>query len=831
MAAAKVLNAHHIRTHLVEKNSDFGGHAAQWACMATDQCNHCSACLSLEMVDQLNDMAHVSLYPDSQVTGIRRQNDGFRTIIQGPKQTQVDASDIILSTGFTPAMPPGLMKDRWTDSDRIITTEQLNIHLRDQTLDTILSAPNAPLKIGFIQCVGSRNRELGKDYCSQVCCQISMRHINKLLDIYAQPEISLFYIDLQTIGKQARSFFKEVSDQVNLIQGVPFEVFTDRDSGKISVISEDPKTGHRVLSHFNLLVLSVGLHQNRDIRKISDFTDVVPDRFGFLSTPSNGTDTRIWSAGTIEGPMDIQKAIHHGVHTANKVVESLKLNHKLRGTIAMIGDSDAALHLAEQLQIQGLNAFVLGFNGKSVSQKLFEHFNDVELHRVTGTAGQFEILFKADHKTYKKGADAIVVSPELMKVDLATGFDIPNHRVCSFDKFLELSGDDEFDQPSTIVFWLDYGGPQDKSSARKVLTKAISLARQGKIVTILMANMLVHGLDGQKMYDTARLLGIRFLRPEDPSEVQIESNEDGLNLVLKERTLGNLKLNLPCDCLVIPEKKMPHEHFSQIASALRVSLDSEGLLQSANVRHQWVKGPQNGIFYLGECRGECDTADLQIQTDLISSFIETIGTNPEPDAMCDITIDRTACKKCLTCYRTCPHGAVVLEDQTPLIVPESCFNCGLCIASCPALAIKSNPFADDKLMANIDQEKKIVVFACERSGALAANGVDLKDDIQVLTVPCVCRISRNIILKAIERNKKIILAGCHDQNCRSIKGSLKAESRVSWFSRLPGSIKEQVYWFPVAANESKRFELFLTENGFKQNAIRKKDSVSHAALN
>ena len=34
--------------------------------------------------------------------------------------------------------------------------------------------------IAFVQCVGSRNRALGHDYCSQVCCKVALRQAGKL---------------------------------------------------------------------------------------------------------------------------------------------------------------------------------------------------------------------------------------------------------------------------------------------------------------------------------------------------------------------------------------------------------------------------------------------------------------------------------------------------------------------------------------------------------------------------------------------------------------------------------------------------------------------------
>ncbi len=46
MAAAEILSKNGAKVHIVEKDSYLGGHAASWACMATETCQHCSACLT-----------------------------------------------------------------------------------------------------------------------------------------------------------------------------------------------------------------------------------------------------------------------------------------------------------------------------------------------------------------------------------------------------------------------------------------------------------------------------------------------------------------------------------------------------------------------------------------------------------------------------------------------------------------------------------------------------------------------------------------------------------------------------------------------------------------
>ena len=77
----------------------------------------------------------------------------------------------------------------------------------------------------------------------------------------------------------------------------------------------------------------------------------------------------------------------------------------------------------------------------------------------------------------------------------------------------------------------------------------------------------------------------------------------------------------------------------------------------------------------------------------------------------------------------------------------------------PVRAVEVIP---DKLFIQTQFEPDITIFACERSASLAFDqikGSQKYNNIRLKTVPCVCRIGENIILKTLERgSKKIIVA-------------------------------------------------------------------------
>ena len=143
-------------------------------------------------------------------------------------------------------------------------------------------------------------------------------------------------------------------------------------------------------------------------------------------------------------------------------------------------------------------------------------------------------------------------------------------------------------------------------------------------------------------------------------------------------------------------------------------------------------------------------------------------------------------------------------------MPDSCFSCHLCVSNCPAFAIESRTMANEQV-AGLTQKDRVTVFACERSAALAAGELSLPDHVQLIPIPCACRISSDIILKALLNGaSKVIISGCHPENCRSHEGDKMAADSVQKVMALPGVAPARVLWEPVAANEPRKFERMLS---------------------
>jgi heterodisulfide reductase subunit A len=203
-----------------------------------------------------------------------------------------------------------------------------------------------------------------------------------------------------------------------------------------------------------------------------------------------------------------------------------------------------------------------------------------------------------------------------------------------------------------------------------------------------------------------------------------------------------------------------------------------------------------------------DDADLTAELKSIMADLNFSG----PSLNTGVEINQKKCAQCLTCLRICPHQAIFLnEKERPEIVPDACFGCHLCVANCPALAIESTTCAPEQV-TELAKNGMVVVLACQRSAALAAGPLTLPDPIRLISVPCASRAGVNLILKLLlDGAVKVIVAGCHEGNCLSMKGTASAQKEVARLRNLPGITPDTVVWHSVAANETQRFARIISD--------------------
>lgn len=328
LTAAEELARNGVRVLLLEKGNQVGGHAVRWACMATERCQKCSACVAVDVKRRVLENPLVEVYTGGRLEGIEVEEAAVRAkvipvsengdapakgkeAIEGKPLREGltwEVEALFVAVGFEtfPADQKPML--RYQDLEAVITTEDLDRVILEDSIGSLPSAGSPNPRAAFLQCIGSRDREAGRDYCSQVCCKNSLRLAARLLHEKPEWAITVFYIDLQVFGKGFREFYRALEGRIRVVQGVPSEVLPSAEDNRVSLVFEEPATGELKTEAFDLVVLAVGMLPPQDADHLSGLLQVPLERRGFLRKTSGMNGSRFYTVGACRAPTDIPGA-------------------------------------------------------------------------------------------------------------------------------------------------------------------------------------------------------------------------------------------------------------------------------------------------------------------------------------------------------------------------------------------------------------------------------------------------------------------------------------------------------------------------------------------
>ncbi|MCK5350908.1 MAG: hypothetical protein KAJ25_16040, partial [Desulfobacula sp.] len=411
----------------------------------------------IEMADQVQKQKNVISHLNTIVETINKKNIGYEVILED--KTSFNVEKIIMATGFSPFNPVQINSFHYNEYKNVITTADLNTILQEETLSRYFNKKTDP-KIAFIQCVGSRNREQGRDYCSQVCCKISMRHANKLTHLFPESDITIFHMDLQVIGKEIRSLFNRLSKNIALVQGVPAEILEDSQTNMLTIVAEDKETQARVSKTFDLIVLSVGMQPSPKLETTTGMLDMKPNlkpnSWGFFNTDQAVLAEDVIIAGCANGPKDILSSKQDGRIAAAKVIDGLGLNTKKELNIAVFGQGTQADQAAKAISLKGHPTYLFG-PGSSLSKDApVKILNKSKIISISGTAGNFSLYYESGNEKKYLTCAAIIAAFE-PEQSLNRLENISNEFL-SLDAFSQMIEKEPDTCPDNSVILLDYFG-------------------------------------------------------------------------------------------------------------------------------------------------------------------------------------------------------------------------------------------------------------------------------------------------------------------------------------------------------------------------------------
>jgi heterodisulfide reductase subunit A len=241
-----------------------------------------------------------------------------------PAELKCSADAIILATGFS-AFTPDRKPYGYGRFADVVTNLQLEQMLRTSHHIQRPSSGRPPRRLAFIQCVGSRDDTLGHLWCSKVCCASALRMARVILSRQPETDITFFYIDVQTFGRDFEALYAKLRDIVRMKRAIPADIIlTDDAQLEITYFDNDAAEGVQEL--FDMAVLSVGMTPRSAAAELATTLGLSLADTGFVApaAPSGATAAGgIFTAGSALGPMSIAESIADAGRAAWRTVTYL----------------------------------------------------------------------------------------------------------------------------------------------------------------------------------------------------------------------------------------------------------------------------------------------------------------------------------------------------------------------------------------------------------------------------------------------------------------------------------------------------------------------------
>lgn len=326
LTAALALSRLRIPVTLIEKSGALGGMVRHFCCKATEACRQCGACLLNDALGALAEDPFVEVYLQTALTDIKMEAKEFLYTYSRPEGAgEGRAQALILATGFIPFRAEDKPQYRYNNLPNVLTGLDVEKQLKEGGILLRPSDQTLPQSIAFIQCVGSRDLHLNHPYCSQVCCGYALRLANLIKHKNPQTEITVFYMDIQTFGKEFPLFIEQSREHISFVRSIPGEIQKGENDQVLLSFQEETGAGSQKQA-FDLAVLSVGITPGPDHSFLAHRLGLSLKPDGFLNKAEGTSDSLegIFLAGTVQGPKSIQGSISQANQAAEEVVAYLR---------------------------------------------------------------------------------------------------------------------------------------------------------------------------------------------------------------------------------------------------------------------------------------------------------------------------------------------------------------------------------------------------------------------------------------------------------------------------------------------------------------------------
>ena len=268
------------------------------------------------MVDRVRGDPLVDVQTGARVETFAGQPGAFSARLSNG--ANVDAAAAILCTGFTHF--DSVNKPEWgfgTFPD-VVTTTQVEQMISSGKGVRCPSDGRKPKRVAILLCVGSRDRQIGREWCSKICCTVSANMAMEIREELPDCHVYIYYMDIRTFGLYETKYYWRSQEEfkVKYIKARIAEVTSDGE--KLVVKGEDTLVKRPITIPFDMVVHAIGMDPNVDNKSIASAFGIDLERHGYVARGNaygNTAETSragVFVAGAACGPETIDDSIAQG---------------------------------------------------------------------------------------------------------------------------------------------------------------------------------------------------------------------------------------------------------------------------------------------------------------------------------------------------------------------------------------------------------------------------------------------------------------------------------------------------------------------------------------
>jgi heterodisulfide reductase subunit A-like polyferredoxin len=241
----------------------------------------------------------------------------------GPTKGHLTRPSAIHAEERLKEMPKLIKKAEKAEDPQALT----GLQKEQQWLEDHVHKYHTAKKLGFIQCVGSRDFRFHK-YCSSYCCMHSIKEAIIAKEHERETEPYIFYMDLRTVGKGFEEYKLRGAavSGIKYIRGRVAEILQDEELNPV-VYYEDTEQRKVVSMTLDMVILASACSASRGIVNLASLLGVELDENNFVKThPNRPLDTSvpgIFTCGCAQGPLDIPESVAQASSAAARAAETV----------------------------------------------------------------------------------------------------------------------------------------------------------------------------------------------------------------------------------------------------------------------------------------------------------------------------------------------------------------------------------------------------------------------------------------------------------------------------------------------------------------------------